>query len=106
MQKHLWWAWAIKNSVCMICWTALAIIFDKWWIALFGLLFISLIESTSIKSHSIYCDECGKVGPSGNCVDEARKKAKEAGWIHVASNNTDYCPDCLMKVLMKKGDTK
>lgn len=36
MTKHAWWAWAVKNSVVMICWTALAIFFGKWWIALFG----------------------------------------------------------------------
>ena len=30
------WAFAIKNSVVMICWTALAIYFGKWWIALFA----------------------------------------------------------------------
>ena len=28
-------AWAIKNIVALICWTALAIVFNKWWIALF-----------------------------------------------------------------------
>lgn len=40
--KRIWLAWAIKNSVCMICWTALAIIFGKWWIALFAVLTHSL----------------------------------------------------------------
>lgn len=39
MNKNAWWAWAIKNSICVICWTALAIIFHKWWIALFAALF-------------------------------------------------------------------
>lgn len=34
--KHTWWAWAIKNSVCVICWTGLAIWFNHWWIALFA----------------------------------------------------------------------
>ena len=39
--KHIWWAWAVKNSVCMICWTVLAIAFDRWWIALVGVLTLS-----------------------------------------------------------------
>ncbi len=30
----------IKAAVIMICWTALAIVFDRWWIALFALLVI------------------------------------------------------------------
>ncbi len=41
MKKDIVWAWAIKNSVCVICWTALAMYFDKWWIALFAALFLS-----------------------------------------------------------------
>lgn len=106
MNKHAWWAWAINTSVSTICWTALAIIFNKWWIALFGLLFISFIESTRSKSHSIYCDECGKTGPSGNSSEEARKKAKEAGWMYYPVTNTDCCPDCMMKKLVQKGDIK
>lgn len=38
MNGHVWWAWAFKNSVCMICWMALAVYFGKWWIALFAVL--------------------------------------------------------------------
>jgi hypothetical protein len=41
MNKNLIWAWAIKNSVAILAWTTLAITFDKWWIALFGILFMS-----------------------------------------------------------------
>ena len=41
MNKSMVWAWAIKNSICVICWTVLAVVFDKWWIALFGGLFMS-----------------------------------------------------------------
>jgi hypothetical protein len=26
MNKSAWWAWAIRNSVCVICWTTLAIV--------------------------------------------------------------------------------
>jgi len=42
--KHLWWAWAIKSSVNIICWTVLAIFFGKWWIALFAALFSTKIK--------------------------------------------------------------
>lgn len=38
---NLVWAWAVKCSVCMICWTFLAIHFGKWWIALFSALTMS-----------------------------------------------------------------
>lgn len=45
MNKSVWWAWAIKNSICTICWVVLAIVFNKWWIALFGLLFLSSLQT-------------------------------------------------------------
>ena len=44
MNGRAWWAWAFKNSVCMICWTALAVYFGKWWIALFA-----VITATNLK---------------------------------------------------------
>lgn len=44
MNKSIVWAWVIKNSICVICWTALAVVFGKWWIALFGLLYMSDIK--------------------------------------------------------------
>lgn len=48
MSNHIYWAWALKNSVVIVCWVALAIFFGKWWIALFAALFTSdLKRSTS-----------------------------------------------------------
>lgn len=44
MDKNIMWAWAVKNSICVICWTVLAIHFDKWWIALFSVLFLSSLK--------------------------------------------------------------
>ena len=61
MNKTLIWAWAIKNSVAIIAWAALAIVFNKWWIALFGILFISDLE-TKYKNYKV-CDKCGKHSP-------------------------------------------
>ena len=45
MNRSFIWAWAFKNIVAIIAWTALAILFDKWWIAIFALLFVSGIQT-------------------------------------------------------------
>lgn len=92
MNKTMIWVWAIKNSICVICWTALAIIFNKWWIALFAALFMSELQ-TKYKSYKI-CDKCGKHSPYADSYNEALDKAREVGWIHHAENNKDYCPEC------------
>jgi len=92
MNKSNMWAWAIKNSICVICWTVLAIVFDKWWIALFGILFLSSL-TTSVSKYRI-CDKCGKHSPYANSHNEALNKAKEAGWVHYVDGDKDYCPDC------------
>ena len=34
----------IKNIIAIICFTILAVIFNKWWIILFALLFITFID--------------------------------------------------------------
>lgn len=43
MPKELW-SVALKNSIAIICWTFLAWHFDKWWIALFGVLFLTSVS--------------------------------------------------------------
>lgn len=96
MDKNVIWAWAIKNSIAMLAWTALAIVFNKWWVALFALLFISELK-TGYKSYRV-CDKCGKHSPYADSYNEALSKAIEAGWIHVADGNRDYCPDCANKI--------
>ena len=92
MNKNTMWAWAIKNSVVLIVWAALAIIFHKWWIALFAALFLSGIK-TKYQTYRI-CDVCGKHSPYANSYNEALDKAKAAGWKHYVEGNKDYCPDC------------
>ena len=92
MNKGSYWAWAIKNSVCLICWVILAVVFNKWWIALFALLFISSL-TTNIGKYRI-CDGCGKHSPYADSYNEALDKAKEVGWVHYVEGNKDYCPDC------------
>ena len=51
MIKHIWWGYVIKVSIAMMCWTLLAIHFEKWWIALFVTLFLGKLE-VSRKTHS------------------------------------------------------
>lgn len=92
MDKNIYVATLFKNSICVICWTILAIVFDKWGIALFALLFMTGVH-TNHYSYRV-CDKCGKHSPYANSYNEALEKAKEAGWIHCADSNRDYCPDC------------
>jgi hypothetical protein len=92
MNKNLIWAWAIKNIVDVLAWVALAIVFNKWWIALFTILFVSGLE-TKHKSYRV-CDGCGKHSPYADTYNEALDRAKEAGWAHIVEGNKDYCPDC------------
>lgn len=40
----MWWYLLIKNSVVVICFTLLAIHFDKWWIVLFSAFFVTFVE--------------------------------------------------------------
>lgn len=95
MDKSFIWAWVFKNIIVIIAWTTLAILFNKWWIAFFSLLFISSIK-IPIKSCRV-CDGCGKHSPYANSYNEALDKAKGAGWIHYVDGNKDYCPECSKK---------
>ena len=95
MDKSFIWAWFFKNIIAILAWVALAILFNKWWIALFALLFVSGIE-TKFKSYRV-CDGCGKHSPYANSYNEALDKAKEAGWVHYVNGNRDYCPECIRK---------
>lgn len=39
----------IKNAISMICFTILAIAFEKWWLSLFSILFFSSMNCTNKK---------------------------------------------------------
>ena len=82
---------SIANVIKIICWIILAIVFDKWWIALFSLLFITSLQYKS--QHCITCDKCGKRSPYAESYNEALEKAKKVGWYHT-DKNKDYCPEC------------
>lgn len=92
--KNWFGAWAVKNSICVICWTALAVIFNKWWIALFAALFMNGLETETVKKYYRVCDKCGKHSEYADSYNNALDRAKEDGWLHVVDGNKDYCPDC------------
>ena len=98
MNKSAWWAWAIGNSVCVICWTTLAIVFNKWWICLFSMLFLCSLQTNTVKEYCRICDKCGKHSEYADSYDAALDKAKKAGWIHYVDGNKDYCPECKDKL--------
>ena len=54
--KSIYWSVAIENAIVMICWTALAIIFGKWWIALFACLCFSTIKPRENKTKNSAID--------------------------------------------------
>ena len=41
----------IKNTICLALWITLAIISNKWWVALFSLLFITVSENEKNKEN-------------------------------------------------------
>lgn len=81
------------NLAALITWAALAVIFNKWWIALFAIFF------WTVRRSYIYCDGCGEKGPTANNVHEARAKAHGEGWTsEIREGKTwDYCPKCMKK---------
>ncbi len=93
MSKGAWAAWAVKNSVVILCFTGLAIHFDQWWIALFALFFTSSLERKSPIGRA--CNGCGKTiySQDWDAIDE---KARKAGWVRQKSGDSweDYCPEC------------
>ena len=91
MNKDVLWAWVIKNSIAVLTWATLAVVFNKWWIALFAILFLS---SLTTKRYYRICDKCGKHSPYADSYNEALDNAKEAGWIHYVEGNKDYCSEC------------
>ena len=97
MDKNFVWAWAFKNIIAIAAWFALAILFNKWCIALFALLFLSSIK-TKTRYYRV-CDGCGKHSPYASSYNDALDKAKEAGWIHYVDGNRDYCPECSKNVV-------
>lgn len=97
--KTAYWSLTIINSVCVICFTALAIIFNKWWIVLFAPLCMTTFKTQPTKAYYRTCDKCGIHSEYASSNNEAIKKARDAGWIirKVGDKWDDRCPDCQMK---------
>lgn len=49
MNNKLYIILVLKNIVSIICFTILAIVFNKWWIVFFSILFITFFEYHSEK---------------------------------------------------------
>ena len=47
--KTVYLAVCLGNAINMVCWTILAILFDKWWIALFAVLVMSTVKNPQEK---------------------------------------------------------
>ena len=86
----------ISNSIALICFTILAILFNHWWIIFFALLF----HSSPREARHRICDKCGKMSPSANTPEEAIKLAVKCGWVHYDNGDLDYCPDCKNEVIV------
>lgn len=94
MSIHSIWAWAVKNITCVSLWVLLAVRFEKWWIALFSILFLSDLKARP--EYRFICDKCGAHSPTGKTYDEAEQLRKEAGWERRKRGGIweDICPDC------------
>lgn len=82
----------IYNLLALFIWAVLAYLFGHWWIALFSILFMCFPKT--VKRHYRICDKCGKKSEPGETAEEAIQLAHKAGWLHFATTNQDYCPDC------------
>ena len=82
----------LYNIIAIGCWATLAVLFGKWWIALFSVLF--LIYPKYVNKYYRICDKCGKHSAHANSYNDALAEAKKQGWSHNVADNTDYCPDC------------
>lgn len=89
-------AYLIYNILNLAIFGALALVFEKWWIILFALLFILLPSHKTI--HKRTCDICGKSTESYDTPEEAIKQAEKRGWIHVEENDRDFCPECIKEM--------
>ena len=93
----------IKNCICVFAWIALAIHFDKWWIALFAAMFMTSWTTTGAYYRS--CDGCGRRSEMADSYNAAVDKAEKAGWLRMKNGDKweDYCPACQAKRTRKGG---
>lgn len=90
--KSTIWQWVTAEAVVLICWTVLAVVFHKWWIALFAALFTPSIKWRG----DTYCDNCGKRIYHSD-LSRREEDLRKAGWVTVLGKDgkpKDFCPDC------------
>ena len=99
--KYIYWIVAITNVASLAAFATLAIVFNRWWIVLFSLLFCLTFKSKTVQKHYRICDKCGRHGPEKGTYNDALDAAKEAGWYSEpiklpdgSANMIDYCPEC------------
>ena len=89
---------SICNVLKVAIFAVLAVVFDRWWIVLFSLLFMSVLQT--VNKHSRVCDQCGKRSEAADSVKEAIQKAERAGWKHFEGTNTDFCPGVVTSIYL------
>lgn len=97
MNKTAWVVWAVKNSIVVICFTALAVYFNHWRIVLFAYLLTTSLETKTKRLLSRICDGCGKTLYTESM--DIDSELKRAGWIRRKNGGQweDYCPECQRK---------
>lgn len=97
--SKIYWFAILQNTVSIIAFTVLAIVFNRWWIIFFSILFLNYIKTD--KKYYRICDGCGKHSPGRESYNAALDAAKDAGWNHVFGRDEDgireldFCPSCL-----------
>lgn len=95
MHKNIFWPVVFKNCISLLAFAILAVKFDKWWIVLFAILFMTSV--VRVHKHYKICDRCGEHGPYAESHNEAIDEAKKVGWIRIKNDNgewEDICPEC------------
>ena len=100
MKKNIYWICTVRNSISLICWTIIAVVFNKWWLAFFSILFWCWPEQNNKMIYFRVCDKCGKHSPETNTYNKALEKAKDFGWTHIKNGDKweDYCPECSVEI--------
>lgn len=100
---HLWMIF-LYDIFVVAAFVWLAISFTKWWLVLFGLLFL-MTPSHKVVEYYRLCDNCGKRSPGAATYNDAIDKAVSSGWLHKPKERhdgsdqfEDYCPECRRKL--------
>ena len=102
--NHLWMIF-LYDAIVVGAFAWLAVVFAKWWIVLFGLLFLITPTTKTVQYYYRLCDHCGKRSPGAETYNDAIDKAVSSGWLHRPKERhdgsdafEDYCPECRRKL--------